>query len=356
MTRNQKSAQQNQHKSVKVNRGFWPIWLPYPISWLRAVVLVPIALPGTLFLFFFGIGIFLALDVKSPELSIFVTALGILLNAIFSALFYGLLRSWGVWLPGRSALWEGLCAVLAMVFAWVMTLICIFFYATGVCQFFLQSSISSSSCAGRIAGSILKGIWVSIQNLSISNRVMINNELVVQYVEINNTFWLGIWLISAAYLYQLEYCLQNFFNPQKLSRIIFSVLLGILVASGIYFFQKPRTIAEVPAPTTSPSPSLPPIPSPSPLPSETIPITPTPMSSDADSFPEAVRKANSASQLTQSAKSQGDWQVVASEWEAAIAFMKVVPTNSPQYSLAQTKILEYQRNLHYAQKNAAGNR
>ncbi|MBN3885311.1 MAG: hypothetical protein V7K64_04375 [Nostoc sp.] len=43
-----------------------------------------------------------------------------------------------------------------------------------------------------------------------------------------------------------------------------------------------------------------------------------------------------------------------SQWKAAIAFMKNVPSSSPNYAIAQQKIIEYQKNINYAEKNAVG--
>lgn len=71
-------------------------------------------------------------------------------------------------------------------------------------------------------------------------------------------------------------------------------------------------------------------------------------------FREAVNKAINAAKLTQSAKSPDDWKIVTSEWKAAIALMKSVPSSSPNYIVAQQKIREYQRNLNYAEKNSIG--
>lgn len=67
---------------------------------------------------------------------------------------------------------------------------------------------------------------------------------------------------------------------------------------------------------------------------------------------DAVNKAMNAAMLTQSAKSPEEWEKVAKEWQAAIDLMKKVPQSSPNYEQAQQKIVEYQRNLEYAQRNA----
>jgi hypothetical protein len=66
-----------------------------------------------------------------------------------------------------------------------------------------------------------------------------------------------------------------------------------------------------------------------------------------------VNKAMSAATITQSAKSKDEWNSVASEWQEAIALMKAVPPSHSQHSVAQQKAVDYQRNLDYAQKNAA---
>ncbi|MBD2513717.1 hypothetical protein H6G93_01585 [Nostoc sp. FACHB-973] len=77
-----------------------------------------------------------------------------------------------------------------------------------------------------------------------------------------------------------------------------------------------------------------------------------------DTFREAVNKAINAANLTQSAKSPDEWKIVVNEWQGAMsttgyayALMKNVPSSSPNYAIAQQKIIEYQKNLSYAQKN-----
>ncbi|MCC5663382.1 hypothetical protein LC653_05400 [Nostoc sp. CHAB 5784] len=80
-----------------------------------------------------------------------------------------------------------------------------------------------------------------------------------------------------------------------------------------------------------------------------ITLTPQP-----NTFREAVNQAMSAAKITQLAKSPDEWKTVVSQWEAAMALMKAVPSSSPNYVVAQQKIREYQRNLNYAKKNAVG--
>lgn len=77
--------------------------------------------------------------------------------------------------------------------------------------------------------------------------------------------------------------------------------------------------------------------------------SPVPTAQD-DSFRQAVNAAMSAAVLTQSAISKEDWDLVVSRWESAITLLKKVPESSPNYTTAQAKIQEYQRNLNYAQQ------
>ncbi len=67
-----------------------------------------------------------------------------------------------------------------------------------------------------------------------------------------------------------------------------------------------------------------------------------------DNFRLAVNKATNASILTQTAKSNSQWQQVTNDWQEAIALMQAVPTSFPKYNIAQAKVVEYQKKLQYA--------
>lgn len=73
-----------------------------------------------------------------------------------------------------------------------------------------------------------------------------------------------------------------------------------------------------------------------------------------DPFAEAVRRATSAAEATQTASTSEEWQAVATDWEAAIALMQAVPQDNPNYQTAQDRIPVYQNNLAYARSNAEG--
>jgi len=71
-----------------------------------------------------------------------------------------------------------------------------------------------------------------------------------------------------------------------------------------------------------------------------------------DTFREAVNSAVKAAELGRSAKTKEDWTTVTDRWQEAVSLMRRVPPSSPNYQLAQTKVLEYQKYLLYAQEAA----
>ncbi|MEC4984266.1 MAG: peptidylprolyl isomerase [Oscillatoria sp. PMC 1068.18] len=73
-----------------------------------------------------------------------------------------------------------------------------------------------------------------------------------------------------------------------------------------------------------------------------------------DAFRVAVNNAMEAANLTQTAQNSSEWEKVANYWQEAIALMKAVEKNDPNYAVAQQKIAEYQNYLNYAQNNASG--
>lgn len=64
-----------------------------------------------------------------------------------------------------------------------------------------------------------------------------------------------------------------------------------------------------------------------------------------DPFAKGVDKAASATSLAQSAQTPEDWNLVLTQWQRAIAFMKAVPASSPNYAAAQKLLSSYQQAL-----------
>ena len=122
----------------------------------------------------------------------------------------------------------------------------------------------------------------------------------------------------------------------KTTTIIVGLVIGILGISVAIFVNKMVAVTETKADTTS---------------NQTATNSPKP-SQQSQSFRNAVNIAINASKLAQSAETEEEWNLVASQWQEAVTMMKKVPPESANYELAQKKALEYQKNLAYAQESA----
>ncbi len=74
--------------------------------------------------------------------------------------------------------------------------------------------------------------------------------------------------------------------------------------------------------------------------------------SEPSVFEMGLDKAVSAWSISQSAQSPDDWNLVASQYQDAIALMQKVQRQTPEFRFAQSKITEYQRQIKYAQLKA----
>ena len=351
----------------------WPAWFPYPSSWVRPLILVPFAFPGASGIVLGFGGLILSAITNNPGLLILFVVFGLFLPTIILSFVYHFF--WFIWkkhpsskrrtkwVPGSSSLWEGFYATVVMGLSFLAILAIIAAIALLGCKLSHATAEEISGCMGRTTGSAAGAIFCSTENsLDSSGRG------VVTWGQGNFAVkpWFVIWLIIASYLYQSEYLVWKRFipslqvalqnkqyvrkafrqKPQKLAKKLLIILLIPLVIAGVYLFSKLPTLKEtISVPVTSQAP----------------PVTPTPITSASpansspqpDSFREAVNKATSAATITQSAKSKDDWNLVASQWQEAIALMKAVPSSHPYYTVAQQKSIDYQRNLDYAQTNAA---
>ncbi len=77
------------------------------------------------------------------------------------------------------------------------------------------------------------------------------------------------------------------------------------------------------------------------------------LSSQGNSFSEALTLANSAAQSEELAISQEDWNIVIGKWTAAMTLMKTIPPESPNFIVAEQKIGEYQKRINIAEKQAS---
>lgn len=372
----------------KLKKFHWPLWFPYPSSWLKALILA----------FFLRVIIFIidstskvgyriAYFVNSLELFVMFTILLILSPIIIISFTHHCLhlllsrfipeiqapeigKTQGFF-PGIMSWWEGLYAWLVIG---ISTLIAIFF-----CTIFLPSDNITYT-------------------RSLEYYRIFHNKIIV-------TFGF-FYIFSAALVYQIEYLVRqriisayssnkktetnkhktelnigekinrlpvemdaskittyissnqektknnnNRSSFRNLKTYLILVTLICLVPAIIYISSEVLEIFPLSFKNQSKTPL------------KTVLVTPSPLTSESpnvlvktDTFRDAVNKAIKAANLTQLAKSPDEWKTIVSEWQEAIALMKNVPSSSQNYAIAQQKIREYQKNLNYAQKNTVSNK
>ncbi|HLO88092.1 MAG TPA: hypothetical protein VK203_24235 [Nostocaceae cyanobacterium] len=387
----------------KKQKFSWPVWFPYPSSWVRSLII----------LIFFSLitrysgenivksGYEIAYYSRSPEaLAIFtlilllfpiplITFIHHSLHTLISQVLPGIKsreisRNLRI-LPGVISIWEGLLAWLVIVLSTLTAL-------------------------------LISSFILPVFNVNYSKPV----EYYTNYQETIIYIFGFLWITTGAYIYQIEFLfkrqlisthsvreklVKNQENPNrsKLDEIKNEILemtgqttrlqtpanlsertaqktqlqaefiapettvknnqeiqirikkkwliysLIPLVAISVFLFSKIINLQNfTPQPQVAANQSLP---------SSTINTTPTITTSPTitpqiDNFREAVNKAINAANLTQTAKSKAEWNNVVNEWQTAINLMKTVPASSPNYVVAQQKIIQYQKNMNYAETNA----
>ncbi|MBW4596018.1 MAG: hypothetical protein KME46_24730 [Brasilonema angustatum HA4187-MV1] len=130
---------------------------------------------------------------------------------------------------------------------------------------------------------------------------------------------------------------------RKLSKIFFTFSLISIVALWVYLFAN---LPEVQQTFSSASISL----------EKPLEITreSAPKTKD-NTFDRAISKGKIAAQLTKSAQTKDEWQIVLNRWKQAIRLLENVPTSSQDYPMAQQKIIQYQIHREFARQNAVLN-
>ncbi|MEG4409041.1 hypothetical protein [Microcoleus sp. MON2_D5] len=126
--------------------------------------------------------------------------------------------------------------------------------------------------------------------------------------------------------------LAAFENRLRSTFIVVGLVTGMLAIAVVAFVGK---ILNQPAATAGENPD------------ETANLATAP-----DTFREAVNSALKAAELGRAAKTKEDWTTVTDRWQEAVSLMRRVPVSSPNYQLAQAKVIEYQKYLLYAQEAA----
>ncbi len=378
-----------QEVTKQKQKFYWPLWFPYPSSWLKALILT-LFLRVIIFLVTNTgkLGYRIAYFVNSPELfAIFIIllllspipiislthhCLHLLISRFISEIQAPEIGKTQGLLPGIMSWWEGLYAWLVIA---ISTLIAVCFsiillpffnlsYARPI-EYYTQMQNINNNVIG-----IIGLFYISAGALTYQIEYLVRCRIIYAYSsnketdasksnadlktdkELNRLRGeMGVHKMKSnissteeeTTIINTQRKYRNLNKNWLLSFLIFSI------AVGIYFSSKFIEIL----PITSKIATQ--------IPSKSVLVTPSPVISElpavllqTDTFREAVNKAINAAKLTQSAKSPDDWKIVMSEWEAAIALMKTVPSSSPNYVVAQQKIREYQRNLNYAEKNSIG--
>jgi hypothetical protein len=341
------SSESSSQSKLKAIADRWPVWFPYPSSWLRTFALlvwmaVILRIAGFWSVVLGGV---LAAITAHLGLALSILGLGLLVSILAYSYLHHFLFGKPVpryprWLPSPSSLWEGIYAPIVMLLAFVVVLLILVPFLIPTCNY--QTVEQIDYC------------------LELTGRELVKYEY--RMAQIGTV----IWLIIASYLYQAEYLIRKRLIPnlnaalqnsqflrnasrwksQKLAKKLLIILLIPLVIAGVYLFSKlPELKETIPVPLASQAPSATNAPM--------NPASPATSSPQRDIFGEAVNKAMSAATITQSAKSKEDWNLVVSQWQEAIALMKTVPASSSNYTVAQKKAVEYQSNLDYAKQRAA---
>lgn len=131
----------------------------------------------------------------------------------------------------------------------------------------------------------------------------------------------------------------------------------ILSLTGCSVVMNPKSTDK---PTAAPPSTSPPVTAtvkpanPTASPASTSPVATQSSTPEQNYYHEGVNRASSAVAIGQSAQSQDDWTLAASRWQQALDLLQKVPTDSPDYAQAQTKITEYRNHLTSAQQRVDG--
>ncbi|WP_353930727.1 hypothetical protein WJM97_21060 [Okeanomitos corallinicola TIOX110] len=306
----------------------WPIWFPYPNSWLKALF---IALFLRVIAFVFTntgeLGFKIASFTNSPELLIIFSILAVIspifvitfthhifhviIGKFFPSIQAPEIGKTQVFMPGIVSIWEGLYGWMAIVLS---TLISFLFII----------------------------IFFPISNLNLYQSV----EFYTEFQETITVIFGSIWIITVALLYQIDFLFKrrllfvslensnkeqnspslnntqtNLTNDNNNSvDVEMDRLRGSMGLTEMKGTKKPSTHSQSSHNTTD------------------------------DNFQKALKLAKNAAQLTRTANTKSEWYQVGKEWQKTIEMLKTVPISHPNYAAAQEKIIDYQKYINYAQK------
>lgn len=195
----------------------WFAWLPYPISWLRALVLVPIAFPVARLIVLGFTGTAISAIGNILVVLVFCLVFGLFLPTIvLSFPYHFFLFIWqqpspihtSKWMPNSESLWEAFCATVVTGLSFISILAIFTSIGFLICQLQLTTE-EIGSCVSKIIGEVAGSIFGATDEWHFNNSGVITRQQTNFAVQP----WFVIWLIVAAYLYQLEYLIKQRFIP-----------------------------------------------------------------------------------------------------------------------------------------------
>ncbi|CAD0227374.1 MULTISPECIES: hypothetical protein [Planktothrix] len=310
----------------------WPAWFPYPNSWLRTIVLIIWVIFIIKITTFWGgfIGVIIS-DIETDPRP-FLQALGIaflISGVIYSYahhwIFNRSLRYFSPWTPHYKSLWEGIYALIVFFLSILIVLgVLIPFYPIQDCYSYITQNFQIQYCRfgdhqewGKLAGLLQ--------------------------------------ILCILYLYQIEYLICK--NPQIKKNMILMGCIGLITAVSIPLYSKNiENIQNLGSWVVSYLPEwgrTEKIETVNKTEVSTILNQNSETPTEINYFRDAIATATNAANLAQTSKSKDEWEFVASQWKKAIENMKAVSTSDINYSKAQQRVIQYQKNLDYARLAAS---
>ena len=352
-----------------------PIWFPYPISWLSALMLSVLM---TIFVNIIRRNSELLLNLakwsnRPEQFTVWLILLLILPIPAIAFLHHLLLNRFISAIPGEKiskfqGFFPGLISWRESLYSWLV---------------FVLSTLSAT---------LFCTPFLPLFNLTYE-KIITDYSLIDKNIQ---TIFAIVWLINAAVIYQIEYLFkcrlvygdsvdspvenpnlhtssqiapdsmgeetistqmqtteaspakkQTFLgflakqgkSPKKIFTIIFIPLLAVW----IYLFSKLPEVRQTANLAEQIRLSVS---------SETTPVNAK--SIEDDTFEKGLSKGKSAAKLARIAESQDEWKMVENMWKEAIFLMNSVPSSSPDYALSQQKVTQYQVYLDFAKQSATG--
>ncbi|MEC4804604.1 MAG: hypothetical protein SAJ12_11530 [Jaaginema sp. PMC 1079.18] len=335
------------------NKFELPAWIPYPSSWIRAIVLVFFFAALVILVRIAGFWGFIITAITDDITHLvryvglaFLTA--ILLYAYSHHFLVGKSpQNYPQWLPSPQSLWEGACAIVIIFLATIIAAFLVTpFYEESHTLFYNGSAYFTNTAAAEKFLTLLATVWFvaalylyQLEFIWHKKKRPKTRSHSAQPTDVTRDVALDTLLNDLTTGQNPTPTIQDstrtnsrrFKSPKKFKYLLYFSIIplftcSIFLAINIYNFLQPKPVS--------------------------VAVSQTTATAQQDPFTEAVNQATKASQLAQTAQTSQEWQIVAETWKSAIAWMQAVPVTHIQYATAQQKATEYQPNLQYAQQNS----